>query len=93
MSQVIVEKDKHSARRLKSGDQEQRIDREGGFAKWKRNDITGFDPIAAGAGLAAAPVVALFWIMSWTVKIALFGAAVIGKVVGLVVGKSKKASI
>ncbi|NBQ52885.1 MAG: hypothetical protein EBU49_04815 [Proteobacteria bacterium] len=36
------------------------IDRESAFAHWRRNDITGRDPVAAVIGVLATPVV-LFW--------------------------------
>ena len=89
MSQVIVTNDKLNASRKKSSLQEHKIDREGQFNRWRRNDITGFDPVAAGAGLLAAPVVILFWAMAKTAQAAIYVALIISKIVGKIVGPMK----
>lgn len=89
MSQVIVTKDNLSARRSKSADQEHKIDREGEFGKWRRNDISGFDPVAAAAGVAVAPVVFFFWVFSKAAQIAIYVALVVSKIIGKIVGPMK----
>jgi hypothetical protein len=87
MSQVIITKDKFSSKRKDSALEEKAIDREGLLTKWKRDDITGFDPIAAAAGIAAAPVAAIFYVFSVVAKLAIFLTAsmslVISKIIGL----------
>lgn len=60
MSQVIVTHDNFSDKRAASLVQEHQIDRESAFSQWRRNDITGKDPVAAAVGIAVLPV-ALFW--------------------------------
>lgn len=89
MSQVIVTKDNITARRKQSAVQEHKIDREGQFDHWRRNDITGFDPIAALAGAAMMPVLAIWWVFSWTAKAAVFVALGVSKLVGAIVGPMK----
>ncbi|MCX6124255.1 MAG: hypothetical protein NTV34_05830 [Proteobacteria bacterium] len=89
MSQVIVTDDKLNTNRKKSLIQEHKIDREGQFNRWRRNDITGFDPLAAGAGLLAAPVVMLFWAMSKTAQAAIYFALIASKILGKIIGPMK----
>ena len=89
MSQVIVTKDNLQARRDQSASQEHKIDREGQFSRWRRNDITGFDPIETGAGVAMAPVLAIWWVFSIVVKVAVFAALIVGKLMSVAVGKWK----
>ena len=60
MSQVVVTEDALSGKRKQSLRQEHKIDTESAFNHWRRNDITGRDPIAAAVGILALPVVA-FW--------------------------------
>ncbi|MEY4632589.1 MAG: hypothetical protein RIQ81_2709 [Pseudomonadota bacterium] len=60
MSQVVVTNDALSARRKESLRQEHKIDRESAFKQWRRNDITGRDPVAMAVGFLALPVAA-FW--------------------------------
>jgi hypothetical protein len=86
MSQVIVTQDKLKSSRAKSAAQEHKIDREGRFNRWRRNDISGFDPVAAGAGVLAAPVLAVFWIFSKIAQVAIYAALLVSKVVGKIVG-------
>jgi hypothetical protein len=89
MSQVIITDDNLKSKRTASATQEHAIDREGQFLKWRRNDITGFDPIAAAAGLAMAPVVFLFWIISMTAHVAIYFTLIVSKIVGKIVGPMK----
>lgn len=89
MSQVIVTVDKLKTRRAKSAGQEHKIDREGRFNRWRRNDITGFDPIAAAAGVAVAPVVVFFWIFSKLAQVAIYVALIVSKAIGKIVGPMK----
>lgn len=89
MSQVIVTKDNLQTRRDQSASEEHKIDREGQFDRWRRNDITGFDPIETAAGIAMVPVLAIWWVFSIVVKVAVFVAVVVGRVLGLVVGRWK----
>jgi len=89
MSQVIVTEDNLNTQRRNSAVQEHHIDREGQFKKWRRNDITGFDPIAAAAGVAAAPFVVLFWCLSLVSKAAIYVALIISRLVGKIVGPTK----
>lgn len=89
MSQVIVTKDTLQTRRDQSASQEHKIDREGQFNRWRRNDITGFDPIEAGAGVAMVPVLAIWWFFSIVAKVAIFVAIAVGRVIGAVVGRWK----
>ena len=60
MSQVIVTNDILAIKREESKLREHKIDRESAFAKWRRDDITGRDPLAMAVGVMAMPVVA-FW--------------------------------
>lgn len=88
MSQVVVTEDNLKARRLKSGDQEKNIDREGLFNKWRRSDITGFDPIAALVGVAALPVLVSWYIIGTMVKVAIFVVISVSRAVGAVLGRN-----
>lgn len=63
MSQVIVTDDKLKPKRERTRQQEKQIDRDGQFARWRRNDITGPDPVLKLVGLAVMPVVALWGIL------------------------------
>lgn len=86
MSQVIVTNDQLKPKREKSRAQEQRIDRESQFGRWRRSDITGPDPVAKLIGVAAMPILAL-----WGLLVGLMGVIVaavnflfkgLGKLVG-----------
>jgi hypothetical protein len=72
MSQVVVTDDSLKQRRLRSGEQERQIDREGQFKKWLKSDITGFDPIAALVGLAVLPVVAVWYLIGFLMKFSIY---------------------
>jgi len=71
VSQVIVTDDKLNKKRKASGDQEHKIDREGMFKQWRRNDITGRDPMTSMIGFAVLPIWAL-----WTALTALIFAVI-----------------
>ena len=71
MSQVVVTEDKLSERRQASRLQESRIEREASFAKWRRSDISGRDPVAFLAGLAFAPI-AIIWTVFTLIIAAIF---------------------
>ncbi len=89
MSQVIITNDKLKVRRDKSAAEEHKIDREGQFKKWRRNDITGFDPVAGAAAIAVAPVAAFFWIFSKIAQVAIYVALIVSKAIGKIVGPMK----
>lgn len=89
MSQVIVTDDKLKSRRAQSARKEMQIDREGQFAKWKLSDITKFDPIAAGIGVALLPVFLSWYLIGLIVKLAIYIGIGISRVIGISIGKSK----
>lgn len=89
MSQVIVTKDNLQSRRNQTATQEHKIDREGQFNRWRRSDISGFDPIEAAAGVAMLPVLGIWWVFSIVVQVAVFIAIAISKVVGKLIGPMK----
>lgn len=60
MSQVITEEDRLREKRLKSREQERRIDREAVHAKWRKGGTAGQTFIARAVGIAVLPV-ALLW--------------------------------
>jgi hypothetical protein len=92
MSQVVVTEDALKARRIKSGDQERKIDREGLFNQWRRSDITRFDPVAALVGVAALPVLVSWYIIGTVVKVAIYVAIGISRVLGALIGRNTKLS-
>ena len=95
MSQVIVTKDVLNKEREASRSQEAKISREEMFTRWRRNDITGKDPIAAAVGLGLTPIVAIWMALTVAIYLALtvlkYVFAGLGKVVGgtrsLITGK------
>lgn len=89
MSQVIVTDDKLKSRREQSARKELQIDREGQFSKWKMSDITKFDPVAAGIGLALLPIFLSWYLIGLVVKMAIYVGAGISRLIGLSIGKSK----
>lgn len=89
MSQVIVTNDKLNQKRKLSADQEHKIDRDGMFTRWRRNDITGRDPLTNLIGFAVLPIWAL-----WTALTALIFAVIwvleqVFKVLGKIFGGKK----
>ncbi len=98
MSQVIVTKDSLNAKREASRLQEAKISREEMFGRWRRNDITGKDRVAAGVGMALMPVVAIWAAITGVIFLVLTALkylfAGIGKLVGgtrsLITGKTQK---
>ncbi len=92
MSQVVVTEDNLKARRIKSGDQEKNIDRDGLFNKWRRSDITGFDPVAAIVGVALLPVLVSWYIIGMIVKVAIYVAIGVSRAVGALIGRNTKLS-
>jgi hypothetical protein len=89
MSQVIVTKDNLNKKREASALLEHKIDHEGQFKKWRRNDISGFDPVAAAAGVAIAPFAILFWLFSIVTKVAMYAALLVSRILGKIVGTAK----
>lgn len=89
MSQVVVTDDTLKQRRLRSGEQERQIDREGQFKKWLKSDITGFDPVAAVIGVAVLPVVAIWYFLASLVRLAVYVSITFSRVVGSIVGSMK----
>ena len=63
LSQVIVTEDALKKKREDSAKQEHKIDREGQFARWKRSDITGKDPVESLVGYATVPILGLWGIL------------------------------
>lgn len=90
MSQVVVTEDSLKQRRLRSGEQERQIDRESQFKKWQLSDITGFDPIAALVGVAVLPVVAIWYVLSFLVRIAVYIGIGFSRALGALIGPMKK---
>ena len=90
MSQVVVTHDNLSARRAESGKQERAIVRDGDFKKWRRSDITKFDPFAAAVGVAVAPVAFIWWVLTKFVQLAIFVSIGLSRLVGLCLGATKK---
>lgn len=96
MSIVIVTDDVLRSKRKESKLQEDKIDRESAFAPWRRNDITGRDPVAIMIGLLALPVAA-FWsfiagciTLSFSVMLSVF--KVLGKFFGKLFGGKNQVS-
>jgi hypothetical protein len=90
MSQVVVTDDKLKSRRDQSAKKELQIDREGQFAKWRMSDITKFDPIAAAIGIALLPVFFSWYLIGLLVKVAVYAGAGFSRLLGLLIGKSKR---
>jgi hypothetical protein len=89
LSQVIVTKDKLQSKRDASRTQEANISREDMFAKWRRNDITGKDPIAAGIGMLLLPVVAAWAVLTGFIYLVLTILKYVFEALGKVVGGSR----
>ena len=89
MSQVIVTQDRLRQRREASGQQERTIEREAEFAKWRRSDITGRDPVAAAVGFAVLPIVALWGLLCGLMVIVLEALRAVFWVFGRVLGGAK----
>lgn len=89
MSQVVITDDKLKARRAESARKEMQIDRESQFSKWRLSDITKFDPVAAGIGVALLPVFMSWYLIGLLVKIAIYFGISVSKAIGLSIGKSK----
>ena len=86
MSQVVVTEDNLSERRQASKLQESRIEREASFAKWRRSDISGRDPIAFLAGLAFAPIAAIWTVFALVIAVIFSVFKVIFKAIGSLIG-------
>ena len=89
MSQVIVTDDKLNKKRKASGDQEHKIDREGMYNKWRRNDITGRDPLTMLIGLAVSPIWALWTALTALIFAVLYVLEQIFKGLGKIFGGKK----
>jgi hypothetical protein len=89
LSQVIVTDDKLKQKREKSAEQELRIDREGQFQRWRRNDITGKDMVATAIGFAALPVVGLWAFLTAMIAAMLTLCQYLFKVLGAAFGGKK----
>jgi len=90
LSQVIIANDDLNLRRAEAAKQEHRITIEKDYAKWRRSDVVGFDPIKVAVGIAVLPIVAF-----WSFLTACFGyafgiTATIFRVIGGLIGNSKK---
>lgn len=64
MSQVIVTQDQLTDKRRRSGQEEHRIETNAQFAKWRRSDVTGFDPVRRAVGLAVMPILGLWGVLA-----------------------------
>lgn len=89
MSQVIVTKDALSKLREASRGQEGKISREAMFTRWRRNDITGRDPIATAIGLALMPVVAVWAVLTGFIFLILTILKVVFGLIGKIVGGTR----
>ena len=89
MSQVIVTEDNLKQRRQKSAESERKIDSEGAMSQWRMSDVTGFDPVAAAVGLAVLPVALSWYIIGGLVKLAIYVAISISRLVGALIGRTK----
>ncbi len=89
MSQVVVTDDKLKASRECSKAQEHRIKTEEGFARWRRSDITGADPVAKAIGLAVLPVLGLWAILGVIGAVMLELVNALFKVLGNLIGGKK----
>ncbi len=82
MSQVILVNDNLKDKRLRSRQQEQKIDRTSQFNHWRKNDITKPNPLLRLAGLVFVPVVA-FWSLLWAlIGMSLGAVLVVFKFIG-----------
>ncbi len=86
MSQVIVTEDTLRAKREASALQEHKIDREGQYARWRRNDITGKDHFEALVGYAVVPILALWGLLIGAGAVMLQVLNVIFKALGKLFG-------
>jgi hypothetical protein len=53
------------------------------------SDITKFDPVAAGIGIALLPVFLSWYLIGLVIKLAIYVGIGISRVIGLSIGKSK----
>lgn len=89
MSQVIVTNDVLKTKRDATAVQEHKISREDMFRRWRRNDITGKDPIAAGVGLAVTPILGLWAFLTGIMVVMLTIIRFVFKGLGAVIGGTK----
>ena len=83
MSQVVTTEDKFAKNRERTKTEENKIDREGAFKKWRRNDISkGYDPVAKLVGVALLPVVAAWGVLTALATAAVWLAVAVSKVLG-----------
>ncbi len=90
LSQVIVTNDDLKKQREKSAEQEHRIDREGQFSHWKKNDITGKDLVATVIGFAVLPIVGLWAFLTGIMTVMLSICRFAFKALGAVFGGKKR---
>ena len=89
MSQVVVTHDNLTAKRRVSAKQELVIIRDSEFKKWRRSDITKFDPFAAAVGIAVLPVALIWWVLGKLVQLAVFVSIGVSRLVGLFLGNMR----
>ncbi len=89
MSQVIVTNDNLQQKRESTRAQEAKIDREVQFNQWRRNDITGRDPIASAIGFAMLPIVGLWMGISMAITLMFTALKYLFKGMGRLIGGSR----
>lgn len=82
MSQVIITEDQLKDRRQQSAAQEHKINRDGVVARFRKSDVTGFDPIKKAIGLAALPIVAIWSAILFAIGLAIGISGVIFRGIG-----------
>jgi hypothetical protein len=89
LSQVIVTRDKLSAKREASRSQESKISKEAMFGRWRRNDITGKDPVAAAVGYLSLPIVFVWAVLTGFIYLVLTILQFVFEGLGKVIGGSR----
>lgn len=89
LSQVVVTNDTLKRKRERSREQEHQIDRESGFSRWRRNDITGKDPFASMVGFAVTPILALWGLLCGAIAVTVTVLRYLFRLLGQVVGGRK----
>ena len=89
MSQVIVTHDNLDAKRAASRKQEDAISREAQFDRWRRNDITGKDPVASLIGYALMPIIALWGLVCGAMVLMLTLVKYVFQAIGRLLGGKK----
>lgn len=89
MSQVVVIEDSLKERRDKSKKQEDQINREDMFKRWRKNDITGKDFVAMTIGIVAIPLFVCWAIILGLISLIVWGFKYLMLGIGAIVGGKK----